>query len=195
HAACPPRQRRCGPLVPRRGGRDPPRQPARKEPPMRSVIWTAALFAVGCASAAKPLPSERKAERRATQKELATLEAPGLVIGEFQLSAKNAIIDGDTIRVQGLDSTLRLLGIDAEETFKHETARRACEAGWHQYLKDQRRTSGQPVKMAPPLGDEAKVFSQHFFDGVTTVRLERDHPKEVLDYYNRYLAYVMVQRD
>jgi len=162
---------------------------------MRSLIWTAALIAVGCASAAKPIPSERKQERRATQKELATFEAPGLVIGEFPLAAKNAIVDGDTIRVQGLDSTLRILAIDAEETFKHETERRAYEAGWDKYLKDQRGTSPHPVKMATPLGDEAKVFAQHFFDGVSTVRLERDHPKEVRDYYNRYLAYVMVQKD
>src|SRR5262249_20390861 len=48
---------------------------------------------------------------------------------------------------------------------------------------------------ATPLGDEAKKFAEGFFARVTTVRLERDHPKEVRDYYDRYLAYVFAEKD
>ena len=55
--------------------------------------------------------------------------------------------------------------------------------------------SPHPVKMATPLGEDAKHFAQAFFDGVATVRLERDHPGEIRDYYGRYLAYVLVEKD
>lgn len=149
---------------------------------------------LGGARPALAAPPASKAERQAVQKELASLERPGLTIGEFPLAAKNAIVDGDTIHVQGLDSSLRLLGIDTEETFKHEAERRAYEAGWAEYVRDQRGSSPRPVKMATPLGEDAKKFAERFFAGVTTVRLERDHPREVRDYYNRYLAYVIVTR-
>jgi endonuclease YncB( thermonuclease family) len=158
---------------------------------MRSLIALVVLAA--CASGGQ-LPAERRQEKRAAQQEIATFEAPGLVIGEFPLASK-AVVDGDTIHVVGLNSSLRLLGIDTEETFKHEAERRAYEAGWEKYLKDQRGTSPHPVKMATPFGDEAKHFAERFFAGAATVRLERDHPKEVRDYYDRYLAYVFVQKD
>jgi endonuclease YncB( thermonuclease family) len=161
---------------------------------MRPLRIAAALLLFGCATAA-PLPADRKADRRELQGRIGALEKPGLVVGVFPLSSKNPIVDGDTVRVQGLDNTLRLLGIDTEETFKHEPERRAYEAGWEQYLKDQRGSSLHPVKMATPLGMDAKKFCEQFFDGVKEVRLERDHPKEVRDYYNRYLAYVLVERD
>jgi hypothetical protein len=44
------------------------------------------------------------------------------------------------------------------------------------------------------MGEEAKKYAIKFFEGVRTVRLERDHPKEIRDRYDRYLAYVFVQR-
>ena len=33
-----------------------------------------------------------------------------------------------------------------------------------------------------------------FFEGADKVRLERDHPAEIRDAYQRYLAYVFVQK-
>lgn len=154
---------------------------------MRSVIFAGAAVALtlGCSLPAAARPAERSAAP----------ETPGLVIGEFPLAARNAVVDGDTIHVQGLDASLRLLAIDTEETFKHEAERRAYDAGWDQYQRDQRGGSARPVKMATPLGDEAKRFAERFFSGVATVRLERDHPREVRDYYDRYLAYVIVVKD
>jgi hypothetical protein len=47
----------------------------------------------------------------------------------------------------------------------------------------------------PRSGEEAKKFAQKFFKGVRTVQLERDHPKEIRDFYNRYLTYVFVEKD
>ena len=49
--------------------------------------------------------------------------------------------------------------------------------------------------MSTPMGDQAKTWAQKFFEGVTTVRIERDHPAEIRDRYNRYLAYVFAQKD
>ncbi len=114
----------------------------------------------------------------------------GLVVGEFQIAGTASVVDGDTIRVKGLDATLRLLGIDTEETFKHEPERSAYRAGWASYKKAMRGESPRPVKMATPLGEDAKHFAEAFFRDVSQVRLERDHPKEIRDFYGRYLAYV-----
>lgn len=116
----------------------------------------------------------------------------GLVIGEFPLAK---VLDGDTIRVDGLDASLRLLGLDSEETFKYKADYRGYEKGWAVYLAEAQAKTKSPVKIATPLGDEAKKFAQHFFDGVRTVHLERDHPKEIRDFYNRYLTYVFVEKD
>jgi endonuclease YncB( thermonuclease family) len=105
------------------------------------------------------------------------------------------VVDGDTVKVPNMDASLRLLGIDTEETFKHDKERQAYARGWDEYLKEQRGDSPHPVKMATPLGEDAKVFAQEFFRGVTKVKLEQDDPEEVRDYYDRYLAYVLVEKD
>lgn len=125
---------------------------------------------------------------------LAGLDDPrtGLVIGQFPLTK---VIDGDTIRVDGLDASLRLLGLDTEETFKRKSEWQAYERGWSVYLAEAQAKTKSPVKIPTPLGEEAKKFAQKFFDGVRTVELERDHPKEIRDFYNRYLTYVFVVKD
>jgi endonuclease YncB( thermonuclease family) len=156
------------------------------------TVWalavTAALLSqtVACHSA----KSDRYTRKQA-QKSLLKLEAPGLEIGEFKVTK---ITDGDTIRVDGLDSSLRLLGVDTEETFKSDGDRRLFEGGWEQYKAAKRGTSPRPVKYATPLGEDAKHFAEHFFAGSEKVRLERDHPAEIRDRYQRYLAYVFVQQ-
>ncbi|MFL5320674.1 MAG: thermonuclease family protein [Myxococcaceae bacterium] len=138
----------------------------------------------------------RKYSKEEAAKNLEHFEKTGLVIGEFPIDGANAVIDGDTIRVKGLQSTLRLVCIDTEETFKHDFERKAyASQTFDQYVKGLRGTSPRPVKMATPNGDAAKHWAQGFFEGVTSVRLERDHPGEIRDYYGRYLAYVFVQKD
>lgn len=136
----------------------------------------------------------RRYDRSRLEETLSRLETPGLVLGEFSLPP-NAVVDGDTIKVAGLDTSLRLLAIDTEETFKHDEDRRLYAAGWQHYLEAKGALSGKPKKLATPLGEEAKRFAQRFFAGVRRVRLERDHPKDVRGRYNRYLAYVFAMKD
>lgn len=156
---------------------------------MRHAVTISLLLAllVGCG------PGDgARYSRKAAQTSLGKLETPGLVIGEFEVTK---ITDGDTIRVDGLDSSLRLLGMDCEETFKSDKDRRLFENGWEQYLALKRGDSKHPVKAATPMGDAAKDWAKQFFDGASKVRLERDHPKEIRDRFGRYLAYVFALKD
>jgi len=155
-----------------------------------AVALTVGLTFGLVASACAGHPS--RYSRKVAQQSLTRLEAPGLTIGEFRLTK---VVDGDTIRVDGLDSSLRLLGIDTEETFKTEGDRRLFEAGWEAYKVAKRHGGLRPGKYATPLGEDGKHYAQHFFDGVDKVRLERDDPAEIRDRYNRYLAYVLVQKN
>ncbi len=125
---------------------------------------------------------------------LAGLDDPqvGMVIGNFPLTK---VIDGDTIRVDGLDSSLRLFGLDTEETFKKKNEWREFDKGWVRYLADAQAKTSHPVKIPTPMGEEAKKYAAKFFKNVRTVELERDHPKEIRDFYNRYLTYVFVVKD
>ncbi len=116
-------------------------------------------------------------------------------LGEHAFDGAAAVVDGDTVRVRGVPSTLRLLGIDTEETFKRASERSAYAQGFDAYRKQQRGSSARPVKMATPLGEDAKHFAQQFFEKVSRVRIERDHPAEVRDAYGRYLAYVLVEAE
>lgn len=152
-------------------------------------VWAAAAvlgLVLACA------PTVRRFDRAAIAESLAQGDRAALVLGEFPLVK---VIDGDTIRVDGLDASLRLLGLDTEETFKRESERRAFDKGWERYLAEAQARSKRPVKIATPLGEEAKKFAEEFFAGVRTVRLERDHPREIRDFYNRYLVYVLVEKD
>ncbi|MEZ4365398.1 MAG: thermonuclease family protein [Kofleriaceae bacterium] len=151
------------------------------------LLAAVAAAAIGCAG-----PGASRYERKHAQASLARLEAPGLVLGEFTLTK---VVDGDTIKVDGLDSSLRLLGMDTEETFKTEADRRGAEAGWESYLRAKRGTHRHPVKIASPLGEQAKHWGQAFFEGVRVVRLERDDATEIRDRYDRYLAYVFAEKD
>ncbi len=153
----------------------------------RRIALLLSLALVACFPA-----KESRYQRKAAQKSLLRLETPGLVIGEFKVTK---ITDGDTIRVDGLDSSLRLLGVDTEETFKSEGDRRMFEAGWPEYIKAKRGDSPRPKKYPTPLGEDAKHFAEAFFAGAGKVRLERDHPAEIRDAYQRYLAYVFVNKN
>jgi endonuclease YncB( thermonuclease family) len=149
--------------------------------------------ALGAAGASCSSPSSSgRYSRREAQRSLGKLESPGLVLGEFRVTK---VVDGDTVRVDGLDASLRLLGIDAEETFKHESERRAFEAGWAGYIKQLRGDSKRPVKGPTPMGEAAKEWGLKWFAGVGRVRVERDHAAEIRDRYDRYLAYVIAEKD
>ncbi len=139
-------------------------------------------------------PTKERYNRKKAQKSLGKFENPGIVIGEFTL-ARNAVVDGDTIRVDGLDTSLRLLAIDTEEKFRIKGDRRQYEMGWEYYTKAKRGDSVKPAKYASPMGEEATKFAKKWFKGVTRVRLERDHPKDMRGRYGRYLSYVIAYKD
>ncbi|MBV1857004.1 MAG: thermonuclease family protein, partial [Nannocystaceae bacterium] len=107
-----------------------------------------------------------------------------------------AVVDGDTLKVSGLDSSLRLLGIDTEETFKSEKDLRLYESlGFEAYMAKKGEGTDRPAKCATPLGDQAKYFARDFFVGDVSVKLERDHPKDMRGRFGRLLTYVFVKRD
>ena len=153
-----------------------------------------ALALTGCSSV--QTKSQRKYSREKTAATFNKMDQEGLVIGEFPLRANKAILDGDTVVVDGLDASLRLIGIDTEETFKKDWERRLYSSvSFDEYKKRLRGNSKHPVKMATPMGEEAKHFAEDFFKGAKTVRLERDHPGELRGFYGRYLAYVFAKKD
>jgi endonuclease YncB( thermonuclease family) len=158
----------------------------------RPALVLAVLAAVALSSSACASKQHTRYQRKQAQDSLKKLGTPGLTIGEFHLTK---VTDGDTIRVDGLDSSLRLVGLDAEETFKNDNDRRASDADFNAYLASKRGDSKHPVKAATPLGDAAKEFAKQFFHGHTRVRLERDDAREIRDRYDRYLAYVFAEKD
>lgn len=153
----------------------------------------------GTEARAGPAPAangRKRYSREQARAALQKLEGAGLVIGEFPINGASAVVDGDTIDVPGLDASLRLLAIDTEETFKRASEKEAYRRlGFQGYLRELRGDSPRPVKAATPMGEEGKKWAQKFFEGVTRVRLERDHPGEIRDFYGRYLAYVFIERD
>lgn len=139
----------------------------------------------------------RRFSREETSQALKKLEVVSLELGEFPFAGPSAVLDGDTIKVKGLNASMRLLGMDTEETFEHFPRDRQLyeSVSWEEYLKQKRGHSPRPVKMATPEGDAAWHWGENFFADVTTVRIERDHPGEIRDFYGRYLAYVFAKKN
>jgi len=159
---------------------------------LRPLLFAVLVLA---ASGCNTTKDSKRFTRDETSALLKKLEVVSLELGEFPFEGASAVIDGDTVRVRGLQASLRLLGIDTEETFKKDWEREAFASGWEEYKKKMRGNSARPVKMATPAGDDAKHFAQDFFEGVTSVRIERDHPGEIRDFYGRYLAYIFAKKN
>ncbi len=154
-----------------------------------AAVAALATLALACGGQ----PAGQRYTRTEATETLEKIERPGLVLGEFALPP-NAVIDGDTLRVVGLDATLRVLAIDTEEAYGSEADRRAAERDFDAYL-EKAFEDGDLDKFGTPMGAEATRWTEEFFDGVDTVRLERDHPKEIRGHYNRYLVYVFKRGD
>jgi len=122
------------------------------------------------------------------------------LLGEFPLKGDvdHAVVDGDTIKVEGLDASIRILFIDTEESFKHGTARirtKEISDNWDEYLESQMlRATDKPVKFNTPLGYQATLWARDFFRGASIVRLEYDSPSSKRGYYGRYLTYVFAKK-
>jgi endonuclease YncB( thermonuclease family) len=118
------------------------------------------------------------------------------VLGVFRFRERpDPIIDGDTVAVIGLDASLRLLGIDAEETFfRNDELRGRAYSDFPGYLEIIYADATGIPKFATPMGEEAKAFAHDFFAGDTEVRLEYDDLRRTRGYYDRYLVYVFALR-
>jgi endonuclease YncB( thermonuclease family) len=166
-------------------------------------LWAVVVF-FGCsrgvtaepstAGEASSVEASKQASRaKAEQATESAVDREGLLIGEFRLP-ENPVIDGDTIRVEGIESSVRLLSLDSEERFHGKRERSAAEEDFEAYLKTRRARAKRPVKTGTPLGEEAAEFAEKFFAEVEIVRLERDDPKEIRGYFGRPLAYVFAKK-
>jgi endonuclease YncB( thermonuclease family) len=122
------------------------------------------------------------------------VEHEGLLIGEFRLAA-DPVVDGDGLRVEGIEGSIRLLSIDTEEPIRSKADRAAIERDFELYLRKKRGSAARPRKAGTPMGDRAAEFAEAFFEGVDVVRLERDDPKEMRGRYGRVLAYVFAKKE
>ncbi|MCB0727270.1 MAG: thermonuclease family protein [Ignavibacteria bacterium] len=115
-----------------------------------------------------------------------------LIIGNFKISK---VTDGDTFRFENLDNSVRLLGIDTEETFKTEDAEQKTNElaqNWEAYYKAERGDSKMPVKADSPFGYEAWKWAEEFLKDADHVRLETEADDRSVDMYGRYLVYMIV---
>jgi endonuclease YncB( thermonuclease family) len=124
-------------------------------------------------------------------------DAPkALVFGTYRLAGPSAVIDGDTIRVEGLKESLRFVGLDAEETFKDPGKRKLAEADWNEYVRTE--TAGcdpaRPPKYGTFLGEAAKDGLRQILEGVAEVRLEWDDEQRKIDTFGRNLVFVYCQK-
>lgn len=110
--------------------------------------------------------------------------------------ALNKVIDGDTISVFDLKESVRLLCVDTEETFKPNDGYDSDLAynNWDAYLKVYQK-GDDILKYPTPWGDDARKFAEDFFDGVETVFLETDSEARLTDFFDRYLRYVIVEKN
>lgn len=113
-----------------------------------------------------------------------------LILGEYALDPDRPVVDGDTIKVLGLDSSLRLIGIDTEETFKATQDRKDAKQNFAAYCKKKRGDKALPTKYGTPAGELASTYASSWFRGVTRVRLEYDEAERRIDIYGRHLVHI-----
>jgi len=108
------------------------------------------------------------------------------------------VIDGDTIRIIEIDKPLRLLCVDTEETFKPYQAKQKelADKDWKAYLTLKNKGKKfRPLKYPTLFGDETSEFAEEFFKGVEKVKIERDSLDRLIDFFDRPLCYVFIEKD
>jgi len=116
------------------------------------------------------------------------------LVGEYIVES---VADGDTIRVVGLEESIRFLCIDTEECSKGPDAPAEVAAmlrDYASYVKEQTRDDPF-AKFDTPLGWEAKRFAEEWFPKGSLVRIEIDSPARRTGYYGRVLGYVYAKRN
>ncbi len=118
----------------------------------------------------------------------------GFLVGEFEVER---VVDGDTIAVGGLDSTIRFLCIDTEECEKGPGAEERTEKIAGRFVAYAReRVREDPLgQFTTPMGLEAKKFAKSWFPLGSRVRVEYDSLSRKTGYFSRVLGYVFVNRD
>lgn len=119
------------------------------------------------------------------------------VLGVFRFRFHpDPIVDGDTVAVNGLDASVRMIGIDTEESFRSDTESEFfANTEWDAYLAEILAEDPVFPKFATPMGEIAKDYAHEFFNRVTEVRLEHDDLSRTRGYFDRYLVYVFVEVD
>ena len=116
------------------------------------------------------------------------------IIGEYRISK---IVDGDTFKFDKLDKSARLVGVDAEETFKDadaEAKSKELEVNWLDKYQTEKTKEKKPAKTNSPFGYQTWQWTKELFKNVKSVRLEKDDDNRTLDIYGRYLVYVIAIR-
>jgi endonuclease YncB( thermonuclease family) len=116
-------------------------------------------------------------------------EENALVLGTYELDRNNGVVDGDTIKCWKLDGSVRLLAVDAEETFHALEDRIDAGRGWEAYAAKKAADNDLPVKYGSFIGEEGWHWAREFFRGVKAVRLEYDSLDRKKDIYGRHLCY------
>jgi|GEM_PF-1077934 len=115
-------------------------------------------------------------------------------VGEFTV---RKVIDGDTIALEGLEDTIRLVCVDTEECEKGRGAEertRAIARNYSAYVR-QMLQHDPMKKFSTPMGWEAKCFADKCLPVGSMVRIEYDSPCRKTGYYNRVLGYLFFERD
>jgi endonuclease YncB( thermonuclease family) len=122
-------------------------------------------------------------------------ETPVKKLAENEYFLKK-IVDGDTIQVLDLKESVRLLCVDTEETFKPNDGYDSDLAynNWDEYLKVYQKDDSI-LKYPTPWGEDASKFAEDFFQDVETVFLETDSETRLTDFFDRYLRYVIVEKN
>jgi endonuclease YncB( thermonuclease family) len=171
-----------------------PHRTTREHLPAGAALLVALVLGVAAARADEPAKAPEKAPEKATPQPAAKPVQDPLLIGEYSVSPEQ-VVDGDTLRLPDGQGSIRILGLDTEETFKNERERKAAEADFAAYAKAQRGSDPRPVKYGTPAGEAAGAYLRNLVKGCTTMRLERDGVgARDRGTYGRILAHVFLQK-
>ncbi len=170
-----------------------------RPPAVSKPVWGIAILLL---MAFAPIGWTEEGPAVASPPDVAVKKEPGapkatagskLTIGRFALG-RDAGVDGDTIRLKG-EPSVRVLGVDTEETFKEPFHRAAAARSFVAYAKEMRAGHPYPVKFGTPAGEAAATFVRELLKSITHIRLERDTPESRdFDTYGRRLGHVFLLR-
>lgn len=136
----------------------------------------------------KPLQRKRPAKKE-------WRAADGAVFRLDRAARGGAVVDGDTVHLDGQKGSLRLAGVDSEEVFHSEADRKAAEQDFAAYATAKRGKEPRPVKYGTPAGEAAKEFASRHFEKIEQVLYIPDDPDMPTEYYGRNLGHLLADRN